>query len=167
MKTVDSFSVSVDSWKIIYTFYNGVATWQGFKCSSRIGVSKYCRNTTLLDAMKIHRVKLSRDVSQLDLIRTLLNDTSRARTFYLHLLNMHLSGQMSGHVDLLSRVHTVCKERDISFVKYVLDQRYSDKCRMKIKNCFNMNDGLVDSVRQQLWYHAHKWLTCYLCHFNI
>ena len=133
-------------------------------CSS-IGLSKYCRNTPLLEAMKIHRISLSRDIAQLDLIRSFFKDTSRARLFYLHILSMHATNQMTGHVDLLSRVRNICGRNNISFLRYILDERYSNMCRSKMKKCFYTSDGLVDSVRQCLYYNDPNMINMLLVPF--
>ena len=87
----------------------------------------------------------------MDLIRSFFKDSSRARSFYLHILNMTVSGEMKGHVDLLTRVKSICAHKDISFLKYIIDEKYARQCRSKMKNSF-ADDGVVDSVRQMLYF---------------
>ena len=47
---------------------------------------------------------------------------------------------------LIARAHVVCKKHDISFVKYILDDKYSNMQHLRLKRCFSVNDGLCDTV---------------------
>jgi len=95
--------------------------------------------------MKIHTINLSPDVGQMELILSPFKDTSGARSFYLHILNNIVSGEMKGHVDLpTSQVKSKCTRKDISFLKYIINERYARQHRLKMKICFT-DDSLVDT----------------------
>ena len=38
----------------------------------------------------------------------------------------------------------------MSFVKYIVDDKYSNIQHLRLKRCFSVNDGLSDTVRQLL-----------------
>ena len=56
----------------------------------------------------------------------------------------------SRYSSLIARAHVVCKKHDISFVKYIVDDKYSNIQHLRLKRCFSVNDGLSDTVRQLL-----------------
>ena len=63
---------------------------QGKLLKTSIGVHYFCKSTPILKALNISK----RD--------------SRARTFYIHLIKQHVSGEMICHKDLISRVKLTC-----------------------------------------------------------
>ncbi len=115
--------------------------------------------------MKIQKICIIQNIAQLDLIRAFFKDMSRSREFYLHILKRHISGQMHGHVDLLSRVKTVCAKNGISFIKYIMDEKYSSTCRSTMKHSFTMNNGLIDSVRHRLYHRDPQMINMLLVPF--
>ena len=48
---------------------------------------------------------------------------------------------------LISRAGNICLNHDISFVKYIIDTKYSSLQPSQLKRCFPVNDNLYDSVR--------------------
>ena len=59
---------------------------------SSLGISKYCRNTSLLQAMKVQPVSTLSDIYTLDLLSSHMKNNANGRTFYSYLLS-HTSGQ--------------------------------------------------------------------------
>ncbi len=57
--------------------------------------------------------------SSLDLGRSPLGNGSRARSFYIFLMNMHACGKLNGHNDLVSTIRETCDKQNVSFLKYV------------------------------------------------
>ena len=101
----------------------------------------------------MNRITTTTEIAEMELLRTILQNTSKAKTCYYHLMNMHTIGQMKGHCDLVSRVRDICAIKNMSFTKYILVDRYAQECRSSLKNCFARDDGFIDSIRQQLLYH--------------
>ena len=120
---------------------------------SALGISKFCRNTPLLDAMKLHSVCKLRDIYQLDLFKSMLVNGSKAKTFYYHLMSLDSFNKLDGHCDLYSHVKNICLSNNISLTKYIICDKYSSHCRSHLKSGFSREDGFIDSIRQQLYYH--------------
>ena len=114
-----------------------------------VGVHKFCKSTPILGAMNVHKIETTLHASRLELIRNMLKSSSRARSFYMYLLNLHVCDELSSHNNLISRTSQACDRYNISFIRYVLDDNYSKSSQRKIK-AFPENDGVVDSVRQLL-----------------
>ena len=123
---------------------------QGKLLKSALGLSKFSRSTPLLEALRINKINSSVETQQLNLLKSIINNGSRARTFYLHILKQHMIGKIDKHRDLISRLKPVCAKYDISLVRYIFDDRYSNSCKRTIK-AFKTDDGLVDSIRHQLY----------------
>ena len=119
---------------------------------SAVGVHKFCRNTPLLNALGIRKIETSLDISCLELLRTVFKVKSRATQFYKHLMNVYICDNKTSSrcSSLIARAHVVCKKHDISFVKYIVDDKYSNIQHLRLKRCFSVNDGLSDTVRQLL-----------------
>ena len=82
--------------------------------------------------MEVYKVETTLDVSYLELARNMLKSNSRARSFYIHLLNMHICDRLSSQNNLISRASQACDKYDISFIKYMFDI-YSKYNQWKIK----------------------------------
>ena len=117
---------------------------------ANVGLHKYCKSTPVLKALNVHKIETTVEISSLDLIRTIFCNTSRARSFYSHLLNMHVCGKLIGHTDLIARVKSICFKHDVSFLKFLVDKHYADKTRIDLKKRYMLEDGWADSVRQLL-----------------
>ena len=68
---------------------------------------------------------------------------SRARSFYINLMNMHACGKLNGNNDLVSRIRETCDKHDVSFLKYVFNKNYASHVRQNILRI--SQDGLSDS----------------------
>ncbi len=101
------------------------------------------------DAIFINKLSTLIDIATLDLARSILKNPSQARTFYTYLLSKHQQGQINKSKDLLARVKNVCHDNSISFTRYLFEESYAKCSRGKMKT-FDFDNGLVDSVRQQL-----------------
>ena len=80
----------------------------------------------------------------------LLHIKSKAVSFYTHLLNLYVCDKLSSKNNLICRTQNVCVKYGISFIKYIIDDKYALLHQRRIKNCFPSNDGVCDSVRQLL-----------------
>jgi hypothetical protein len=115
-----------------------------------LGLHKFCKNTHLLKALNVMKIESTMEISSLDLIRSVFHNSSRARSFYMYLLNMHSCGHLKNHSDLVSRAHKICNKYDVSFIRYVFDKSYSSHVRTNMKKRYDAPDGITDSVRQLL-----------------
>ena len=77
-----------------------------------------------VQALNICKIESIIDRNSLELTRSMLSSSSRARPFYIHLIKQHASGEMLGHRDLISRVKLTCKKYGISLLKYIFDDSY-------------------------------------------
>ena len=66
------------------------------------------------------------------LARNMLKSNSRARSFYIHLLNMHICDKLSSQNNLISRASRACDKYAISFIKYMFDDIYAKSSQRKI-----------------------------------
>ena len=114
-----------------------------------LGIHKYCKSTPLLQAVRVMKILQTHEISSLDLMKSIFCNKSRARSFYLHLLNMHYRGKLKGHTDLISRCNRICVNNGILPLRYIFDKQYSCTMRKNMKTCSG-SDGLTDSVRQLL-----------------
>ena len=104
-----------------------------------------------MKALNIKKIETTIDISSLDLGWSLLCNGSRARSFYINLMNMHACGKLNGNDDLVSRIRETCDKHDISFLKYVFNKNYASHVRQNILRI--SQDGLSDSVRQLIISH--------------
>ena len=106
---------------------DGIAACRRAKLlKTSIGVHEFCKSSSILQALNISKIESIIDRNSLELIRSMLSSSSRARPlFYIHLIKQHASGEIIGHKDLISRVKVTCEKYGISFLKYVFDDSYS------------------------------------------
>ena len=115
-----------------------------------IGVHKLCRSSPILNAMKVHKIETTLDLSTLNLARSMLCCDSRARSFYIYVMNIHNSGLLRGHGDLFSRVRAICGKHNILFMKFVFNNEYANTVTANVKSAYHQPDGLTESVRMLL-----------------
>ena len=115
-----------------------------------VGLHKYCRSSPVIKALNVKKIETTMDISTLDLVRSMLCNNSRARLFYMYIMNMQICGKLAGHTNLLSRVQETCMKYNVSFLRYVLDKSYANKVKSDIRKQYCEPDGLTDSVRQLL-----------------
>ncbi len=82
------------------------------------------------------------------LIRSLLSNSARARTFYSHLLNHVNEGNLTpeNNCNLVARCGQICFKNGIGRYRYVLD----DNCRLQV---------IQTSAWNVLWHEWYCWLT--------
>ncbi len=115
-----------------------------------MGIKKFCRNTPILNALRVHRIERTLDIGHLELLKSMIKSNSRSSTFYFHLLNMYNYDSGSCRDNLVHRAHSACMKHNVSLAKYLIDENYASATLRKLKNCFPQNDGFTDSVRQLL-----------------
>ena len=116
-------------------------TLQAKLLKAGIGVHKWSRSSPVLKALNIKKIETI-DISSLDLGRSLLCNGSRARSFYIYVMNMHACGKVNGHNDLVSRIRETCDKHNVSFLKYVFNKNYASYVRQNILYC---------AFRQMAW----------------
>ncbi len=82
-------------------------------------------------------------------LMSMFHTSSKANNFYKFLLKQHLNGTVRGTNNLVGRVHDICDKYDVSFVRYLCDDKYARTQSRSIKR-FLTNDGVVDTVRHLL-----------------
>ena len=102
-----------------------------------------------MKALNVMTIEKSLEISSLELLKSIFSNNSRARCFYLHLMNMNFCGKLIGHTDLLSRVNKICVKHNVSFFRYIFDKQYSNSVLKGMKS-FPVRDGLTDCVRHLL-----------------
>ena len=110
-----------------------------------LGLSKFCRNTNLLQAMKIQPVSVLSDIYTLDLLSAHMKNNAKGREFYSYILSQYKSGQFSSHVSLVNRCASVCQSRNILLFKYLFLDDYAKSCKYLHKS-YPINDGITDSI---------------------
>ena len=129
-------------------------TLQAKLLKAGIGVHKWSRSSPVLKALNIKKIETTIDISSLDLGRSLLCNGSRARSFYIYLMNMHACGKVNGHNDLVSRIRETCDKHTFSFLKYVFNNNYASYVRQNNVILRISPDGLSDSVSQLIISHV-------------
>lgn len=110
-----------------------------------LGLSKYCRNTPLLRAMKINTVSLHYDIGSLDLLKSHFANDAVGLCFYSFMISQLRKGKLSGHDTLVNRCDKICNSYGASFYRYILDDKYSHAFKHRLKVTVD-NDGVSDSV---------------------
>ncbi len=111
---------------------------------SAIGLHKYYRNTSLLNAMNVDKIPKLRDIYTLDLLRNTMYSQSQATTFYNFIIN---SGSYNNPCNLVSRVNTICHTNHVSFMQYVFNDKYYTDSQRSLKIVYiHGTDGLTDHV---------------------
>lgn len=105
-----------------------------------LGLSKYLRTTPLVNALKIHNVPLLINVLKMNLVKSMIFNTSAAKDFYLRMLNQPTK------CSFMSDVKSICNDFNISAIKFLFDDQYSMDCKQQMKK-FPEDDGLIDSLR--------------------
>ena len=114
------------------------------------GLHKFCKSSPLLKALNVHKIESNVDISTLNLVSSVFNNQSRARSFYVYLLNVYRCGNLHCHNDLISRSIKICTKFDISLTRFIFNQSYYTTIKQDFKKRHNAPDGLSDSIRQVL-----------------
>ena len=95
-----------------------------------LGLSKYSRNTPILRAHNIKKIGRILDERHLSLTRAALHNTSKSRTFHLHIMHKCQYQHMNKHCNLLQRSKQICNSKGIMLLKYLFDESYALKCKL-------------------------------------
>ena len=99
---------------------NNLEKCQAAMIKSVVGIKKSCRNTPLLAALGVCKIKTTLDIQQLLLLKKMFVSTSITSRFYNHLLALYLYNKDSCEKSLLSRVATECARQNVSnFLLYL------------------------------------------------
>ncbi len=114
-----------------------------------VSLHKYCKTTPVLKALGIYStIQFSVDIFNLELLRSIFSNNSRARSFYMYLLNtVYCDRKPSSQPGLLSRTSLICDRHNIIFLKYIFNKDYASQVKSQLKKSSLQNDGLSDSVR--------------------
>ena len=109
-----------------------------------LGLSKYSRNIPILRALNIKKISRIIDERHLSPIKAALNNTSKSRTFYLHIMHKCQYYRMNNHSNLLQRSKIICNSNHIMLHKYLFEESYTLKCKRRFE-C-DIADGIADSI---------------------
>ena len=82
------------------TSFQNLKKTQGKLVKSAMGLHKYCKTTPLLHGLNLCKINDVLSTFQLNLVCQIFNNTSKARSFYAHLLNCEASDDL-----LILRTH--------------------------------------------------------------
>ena len=102
---------------------------QGILIKAALNLLKRSKNTSLLQALNVKKVKYILDLKQLNLYKNCLIITSKAKEFYLHLIRKHQFCDMSRNNSLYFRCSSICKIKGISLMGYTFDSKYAMRCK--------------------------------------
>ena len=109
-----------------------------------LGLSKYSGNTPILRALNIKKIGRILDERHLSLTRAALHNTSKSRTFYLHIMHKCQYQHMNKHCNLLQRSKLICNSNGIRLLKYLFGESYALKCKLLFKD--DSSDDIADSM---------------------
>ena len=102
-----------------HTDINELERVQASLTKSALGLPKYSRNTPILGALNIKKISKIIDERHLSLTKAALHNTSKSRTFYLHIMHKCHNYHMNKHVNLLQRSVIICSSNHILLHKYI------------------------------------------------
>lgn len=108
-----------------------------------LGLSKYLRTTPLLNALNIHKITKLIDIQSLNLLKSMLKNSSGAKYFYCNIMKHPSQRQYNSYID---NVYKICSNNDISLVKYMLNDTYCNDTKRDLKS-MPQSDGLTDSIK--------------------
>ena len=111
-----------------------------------LGLTKFCKNTHLLQSMKINTVSRLRDMYTMDLLCSHMKNDAKGRTFYSYILKQHRSVNFSSRNNLVNRCIAVCQSYSISLFKYMFLDEYAKSCKRLHFKSYPVDNGIVDSV---------------------
>lgn len=114
---------------LIKTHVKELEQLQCLLLKTSLGLSKYSRNTSLRTALRVTPIENTIASEQLSLLKSALIGSSKARTFYSSMMNKNNQFNMEKHNGLLFRVNDVCKNNNISLLKYICSDRYAIQCK--------------------------------------
>ena len=127
---------------------------QGMLIKAALKLHKSSRNTSLVQALNVKKVKYILDFKQLNLYKNCLLNTSRVRALYLHLIRKHQFCDMSRNNSLYSRCSSICKIKGISLMRYTFDSKYAMRCK---RNATILPpDGISDTINTLLLTYDHN-----------
>ena len=135
--------------KISKSSMNDMEKLQSRLLKSGFNLHKCCKSSPLLNALNVKKVENTMEIGSLDLVKSIFNNTSRARSFYTYLLNSLVCDRLNDGSDLVSRSYRICQKHNVSLIRYIFNDEYSSKVRNDFKK-YRVSDGLTDSVRQLL-----------------
>ena len=127
-----------------HTDINELEKVQTFLIKTALGLPKYSRNTPILRALNIKKISRLIDERHLSLTKAALHNTSKSRTFYLHIMHKCQYYRMNNHRNLLQQSKIICTSNHIMLHKYLFEKFYALKCKRRFE-C-NIADGIADSI---------------------
>ena len=119
------------------------------KCQTKLlksvlGLRSFCRNTPLLQALRIKTVSETICGTQRDIVKSIMRNDSRGLKFYSYLLSIDYT---DAHT-VFGNVYKNCLDNNISLVNYIYNDSYSSQIKRAMPYC---EDGLIDSVKLVLF----------------
>ena len=141
-KTIQTYGCSTLNLK--HTDINELKKVQTYVIKTALGLPKYSRNTPILRALNIKKISRIIDERYLSLTKVAIHNTSKLRTFHLHIMHKCQYYRMNKHIKLLQRSKIICTSNHIMLHKYLFEESYALKCKRRFK-C-DIADGIADSV---------------------
>ena len=99
-------------------------TAQSKLIQTAFGLPKFCRNTPLLHALCINKVRTQNITNQLNLINQIFCNNSKSRKLYDHLLNVELNGRKNIKNTLIDQIKYNLKDEDFNLSSYIMNNQY-------------------------------------------
>lgn len=107
-----------------------------------LGLNKSSKSSPLLHALGVQKIKNTTHVSILRLFRSMFHLCTPARSFFIHTIKYN-----SNCDNICKRAQLICQSRNISFVKFIFDDDYFNRCTREMTKHSPTNKGLSDSVK--------------------
>ena len=117
---------------------------QGKFLKTALGLRQHCRNSPLLNALKVQPIVKTVELAEVNLLRSLFSSTSRTSVFYKFLLSNAFNNMNYKSKSLVSRVVFTCTKYNVSLVKILCDNQYFMNFKRNLK-VFN-ECGLSDTI---------------------
>ena len=122
-------------------------TAQSKLIKTAFGLPKFCRNTPLLHALCINKVRTQNITNQLNLINQIFCNNSKSRKLYAHLLNVEVNGRKNIKNTLIDQIKYNLKDEDFNLSSYIMNNQYRRNLNKQLK-CIDCNEhGICDSVK--------------------
>ena len=128
----------------ISTIREELESTQSKLLKAALGLKKYCRNTELLNGLKIQKIFKTKTMSQLDTLKLCLNSNSSGNLFYCNKLGNIICGSNTDEHNLAYRSRRICRDNSISLLSYISDDQYAKTTKRNLLRI--PQSGISDTV---------------------
>ncbi len=135
------------------TSFQNLEKTQGKLVKSAMGLHKYCKTTPLLHGLNLCKINDILSTFQLNLVCQIFNSTSKARSFYAHLLNCEAGDDFAYCKNtLIDRVkNSFSLHKDFSLLNCIISPSFRRKFNSDFKYVNCVSHGICDSVKTILF----------------